>query len=510
MKIYKLLFLFLFFAGTFVACTDLEEELREDLPGDEAEKYLKESADVSALISSVYRQMHEPYSDQARLWALCQHTTDETIGPTRGGDWDDNGIWRVLHNHTWDASHDYITQVFNLTLQVVFSTTNVLSFDPSPQDAAVVRFLRAFAMFTVADNYNQVPFRDPGENLLQAPRVLKGGEAIDFIISECLAVIPDLPDGPPNKANKDAARVLLMKCYLNKGTFADRANPSFPSSDMNEVIALADQIINSGKYSLSANFYDNFAPHNDQLSTENIFTFENKPGVGGGNGNSVRSRYFCTLHYNQPVSGWNGFTTLSDFYDKFEASDVRRGADYTGLTDVNAMKAGFLVGQQFDMNGVALQDRNGNPLAFTREINLIETGNDLEIKGIRVVKYIPDLTSGDNVDNDLVFYRYADVLLMKAEALLRSGSAGTALTIVNSVRTARGASMLSALNEQTLLDERGRELYWEGHRRQDLIRFGKFLDPYQLKPQSGPERLLFPIPATALAVNPNLEQNPGY
>ncbi len=141
----------------------------------------------------------------------------------------------------------------------------------------------------------------------------------------------------------------------------------------------------------------------------------------------------------------------------------------------------------------------------------VETGNNLEITGIRVIKYPIDYNNGDNANNDYVYYRYADVLLMKAEALLRKGDAAGALAIVNQVRTARNASAMASLDATALLAERGREFYWEGERRSDMIRFGKFLEPFQGKPNvSGPERLLFPIPATALAVNPNLEQNPGY
>ena len=109
-----------------------------------------------------------------------------------------------------------------------------------------------------------------------------------------------------------------------------------------------------------------------------------------------------------------------------------------------------------------------------------------------------------------MIFRYADVLLMKAEALLRTGAAATALPIVNSIRTARGATALGSLTADNLLDERGRELYWEGWRRNDLIRFGKFLGAWQEKAASGSERLLFAIPNEQLAVNPNLTQNPGY
>ncbi len=505
MKLNKVLIAFLAM-GAF-ACTDLEETLREDLTGDQARELIEQSADVSALLQAAYEGLRNPFQDQSRFWAAQEHTSDEVIGPTRGPDWDDNGVWRVLHNHTWNADHAFLGDTFNELLQVVFNTTNILNFNPSASQAAEARFLRAFVMFAVADGWNQVPFREAGENLLNPPRVLKGDEALNFIIDEVNAIINDLPDGPANVANKDAARVLLMKCYLNKGTFADRANPKFEQSDMTQVITLADQIINSGRYSLADNMFDNFAPNNDQISTENIFTNFNNGGVSSGN---VRSRWFAHLHYNQNPSGWNGFTTIADFYDKFDQNDPRLGGEYPGQTDVSGVRTGFLVGQQFDQNGTPLQDRKGNPLAFTKEVKLIETGNNLEVTGIRVIKYPIDYNSGDNADNDYVLYRYADVLLMKAEALLRNGNEGDARTIVNQIRTKRGVAGLGTLTLDNLLDERGFELYYEGYRRQDLIRFGKFLNAWTEKPASGQERLLFPIPNQALAVNPNLEQNPGY
>jgi hypothetical protein len=508
MKLYKLLFLMLL--TSFFACTDLEETLKEDLTRTEAEEFLNANTDVDALLRAAYDGLRTPFMDQSRFWAAQQHTSDETLGPTRGPDWDDNGIWRVLHTHTWGADHSFLESTFNELLQVVFTTTNILSFNSTTKSqAAQARFVRAFVMFAVADGWGQVPFREPGGNLLDPPKVLKGKEALDFVISECNAIIADLPDGPVNKANKDAARVLLMKAYLNKGAFADRQNPKFENADMQQVITIADQIISSGKYSLEngINYFDNFAPKNDQVSSENIWTGEN---IGGQSSGNVRSRWFCTLHYNQNPSGWNGFTTLSDFYNSFEATDVRRGGDYAGMTEIGGIKAGLLVGQQFDKDGNALKDRKGNALAFTPVVKAVETGNDLEITGIRVIKYPIDYTGGDNADNDYVFFRYADVLLMKAEALKRTGGDAAAMTIVNDIRAKRGASNFTSMSMDDLLAERGRELYWEGWRRQDLIRFGKFLNAWQEKPASGPERLLFAIPPTALAVNPNLEQNPGY
>ena len=497
---------------TFVAssCTDLTEQLNEDLTADVASQVLIDNADVSALLRASYEGLRLPYEDQGQLWAAQEHTSDEVIGPTRGPDWDDNGIWRSLHNHTWDADHAFLGNTFNGLLQVVFSTTNILTFGPSAGEAAQARFLRAFVMFSIVDGWGQVPFRNPGENLLEAPKVLTGAEAVDFIIAEALDIMADLPERGtnPNVANKDAARTLLMKAYLNKGAFANKSNPTFDAGDMAKVIEYGDAIINSGTYDLTGGFFENFAPNNDAISTENIFTGENRGGESSG---PVRSRWFCGLHYNQNPSGWNGFTTIADFYDKFDANDPRiGGTDYAGMTDVSGIKVGFLIGQQKDQNGDDLKDRKENPLAFTKDVKIKEDGANLEVTGIRVMKYPIDYNNGDNVDNDYVHYRYADVLLMKAEAAMRSGDNATALTIVNEIRTARQAPQLTAIDADGMIDERGFELYWEGHRRTDLIRFGKFLDAWNEKPASTETRLLFPIPSGALAVNPNLSQNPGY
>jgi hypothetical protein len=278
---------------------------------------------------------------------------------------------------------------------------------------------------------------------------------------------------------------------------------------MNQVITLANTIMTGG-YTLAANYFDNFAPTNHVLSTENIWTAEN---IGGSSSGNVRSRWFCTLHYNNNPSGWNGFTTLSDFYDKFDAVDKRRGGPYVGQTDVSGINVGLLLGQQKNAAGVNINDRTGAPLSFTREVKLTETGKNLEVTGIRVIKYPIDYTGGDNSNNDYVYFRLADVMLMKAEAILRGGTdpgGQTALQLVNLIRARATAPALGSVSLDQLLDERGRELYWEGWRRMDLIRFGKYLAAWQEKEASDVKVLMFPIPARSLAANPNLVQNPGY
>jgi hypothetical protein len=499
--------------GCGMTSCSLDEELGSTLTRDQADSLIK----VPALLISAYNGLQLPFQDQSNFWALQEMTADEAVAPTRGGDWDDNGVWRALKLHNWTPDHTYISNTFSNILQLQFLASNVLSFNPTAQQAGEARFLRAFAMFAILDGWGQVPFRNPGDTLLNAPRVMQPAEATEYIINELTAIIDVLDENvPAYTANKNAARALLMKVYLNKGAFANRAAPTFDAADMQKVIQLADAITASGKYNLT-NYYDNFAFNNDAISKENIFTQRNGPGFSTvRNGNAVFCHWAPTLHYNQDPSGWNGYATISDFYDKYEATDVRRGGAYPGVTEKSGLKVGFLVGQQFNAAGTALKDRKGNPLIFTRELKLQETDpNTLEVTGIRVVKYPPDMTSNEtkssnNANNDYVFLRYADVLLMKAEALLRTNGTAAALTIVNEIRANRHASNWTSIDLDKLIDERGRELYWEGWRRQDLIRFGKFLDTWQLKPSDDPKNLLFPIPTSDLAVNKNLKQNDGY
>lgn len=499
----------------FQSC-GLNEQLGSTLTKGDADSVVK----VPSLLKGAYDNLQMPYQDFGNTWGLSQMSTDETVGPTRGGDWDDNGVWRSLHEHSWNADHAHIQDAFTNLLTLQFSASNVLNFKPNANQAAQARFLRALSMYSVLDLWGQVPFRNPTDTLLNVPKVLKAQEALDYIIAELIDIDKDLGARPAVAAyvaNKDAARFLLMKCYLNKGAFLNRAAPTFDAADMQKVITLADQINSTATYTLANDYFDNFARDNDVKSTENIFTQQNGPGLSTvRNGNATYARWKFTVHYNMIPSGWNGFTTLSDFYDKFGATDRRRGGAYTGLTDTSGMRVGFLEGQQYDVNGKPLKDRKGNLLAFTRDVQLKESGNNLEVTGIRVIKYAPDFyTSANSKDNneasnDYVFFRYADVLLMKAEALMRTGNTPGALLIVNQIRIARKATPLATLDLNSLLDERGRELYWEGWRRQDLIRFGKFLQPWQLKPSDNPRNLLFPIPTSDLAINKNLVQNPGY
>ena len=258
---------------------------------------------------------------------------------------------------------------------------------------------------------------------------------------------------------------------------------------MTKAIAFADAVTADG-FALETNYFDNFTT---KATSEIILvTLEGSPS----------NRWFMTLHYDQNPSGWNGFTTLADFYGKFEASDKRRGTDaLKNGTDFSGIGKGFLRGQQFTKAGVAIIEQRGKtPLIFTDDIPLSGAGVK---QGIRVIKYHPAEAKQYN------FMRYAEAYLMKVEALLRKGDAAGALVAVNVLRANRGASLLTALTADALLDERRRELYWEGYGRTDEIRFGKYTTGPGVVNKEG-YTTLYPIPAAALAANPNMKQNPGY
>jgi starch-binding outer membrane protein, SusD/RagB family len=528
-------------------CTKLNEKYESSFTSAQITASLGTTG-TTLLLQGAYTDIGTPFTGQDEVFSLEENTADECLVPTRGGDWDDNGVWRVLHNHSWDATHGQILQVFNNLNKLNFDATNVLQFGPTKEQAAEARFLRALSLYYLLDLFNQYPVRNPGDNLLNAPKVYTGDSAVLFVINELTTILPDLgANNTMNQANSDAAKMLLMKLYLNRGAYDSRNAPTFADADMQQVITLGNQIINGGKYKYMSNYFDNFAIGNN-ASTEGIFAYANSSGVSANN-SGPDARWMMTFHYNEydgqaPNAGWNGFSTISDFYNAFSLGgttnytpadtiiDTRLGGRTTSNATsykIAGIRPGFLVGQQHDQNGVALKDRKGNPLAFDPTISptMIETGSNLEVTGIRVDKYPPDFsnTTGQyysaNSGNWIMIMRYPEVVLMVAEAYMRQATPNpvAALALINGLRTARGASTVASMplvntanveDPTTLLAERGRELYYESVRRTDLLRFGMFTQLWQYKTADDPHYEIFPIPSEALAVDPNLKQNTGY
>ncbi len=548
LKIYALMLI-----TALSGCTKLDEGLNSTLTNQQTADALGSSG-TGLLLKAAYSDLTAPFGDVGQLINLTGNASDESLVATRAGDWDDNGAWRVMHNHSWNADLGSLLGTFNSLNKINFDATNVLAFGPTPSQAAEARFLRAYALYNILDFYGQFPIRNPGDNLLNAPEVKSGAVAADFIISELNAILATMPAASANinyKGTADAARFLLMRCYLNRGAFANRAAPTFSDADMQQVITLGNAIMSSGRYSYTPEYFDNFTADNQSKTKEAIWAYDNTSGVSANN-MDVRSFWYSTLHYNSfdpkaPNAGWNGFSTVAEFYNTFgitaaptqtaadTALDKRIGGRFkAGVTDVpgSGLRPGLLIGQQFDDLGnkkhyrgwVAADGPNAKLLSFNPVIgaNMFETTPGLlEATGIRILKYAPDFANYDGAaGNDVIIFRYADAVLMVAEAMMRKATPDNAgaLTMVNTLRAARGAAPLPTMTlvaatnfvPTTLLAERGRELYREWVRRTDLIRFGVFLRPWPYKPNDNPKYLLYPIPSQALAANPNLKQNPGY
>jgi starch-binding outer membrane protein, SusD/RagB family len=501
------------------ACTDLSTSV-EDAIGEEVTGGTPPPiADPAAALTGVYNQLRE-LRGVTNTFALMGHTTDEMMGPTRGTDWSDFGVWRQLHAHTWDPSHGQVLGAWNQLNSGIFRATQVIDAPTSTaRQVAEAQFLRAFFAFYVMDFFGQVPFRASDAPTDAIPTVMNRPASFDFIVQDLRAARPQLPSlasgADAGTASQEAVDFLLAKLYLNRAVYttstpeSPSAGPyTFAPADMDTVIARVQAIIDN-PYTDLTTFWDNFHWDNTTRSNELVFVKAELPGVGGN-----FTTFWWTLHYNNSPTGCcNGFVTLSAFYDLFETADVRRTAYIPDMTPTTGIKAGILEGQQYDTYTDSLtpvgplNDRGGNPLVFTREVDLFYSN---ERMGLRVLKYLINPARVNDPGTDFIFFRYADALLMQAEAHFRKGATGPALAIVNQIRTNRGASTLASIAEQDLIDERGRELYWEGWRRHDLIRFGAFTQAWEAKPASPAYTVLFPIPQRAVDTNPDLVQTVGY
>lgn len=497
-----------------LSCTDLEIEESDSIISEVSDEGFTGVSEPGSAVDELYNSIRGQIESNDNLYSLSSVTTDEMMVPTRGTDWGDNGRYRTLHTHTWDASHIFILNVWNDFNQNIFRASEIIDSrsNASPLQLAEAKFIRAFSMFQIMDLFGVVPFRQVDEGPEINPTVLTRTEALDFVLQDLNEALADLPargpDAENNRASKATARFLLAKVLLNKHIY--NGSGTADAADMTQVISLVDAIAADG-YALQAGYFELFE---DEVDNETIwFT-----------GSSAGNRMWNGLHYNQNApdnagGGWNGFSTLAEFYDLFEGDpnsniagsgqEERRGfvpnaanADADNL----GIGYGFLIGQQFNEDGSALTDRPGNPLVFTKEFPGL-VGNN-ERHGIRVIKYHP---SDGSFASHVIVFRYAEAHLMKAEAVMRSG--GDPTSLVNELRVIRDATPLGTVSEAELLAERGRELYNEYARRTDMIRFGQYTREWAFKGAESvgdATKSLFPIPTNALLSNPNLIQNPGY
>ncbi len=493
---------------TAQSCTDLEPQFTDSVPVESSSGEFTGVANVQSALDGLYNGI-EGLNNQTDSYSMMEVTAENVAVLTRGADWGDNGVWRLMHNHGWNASHLHVLNAWNNRNQQVFNATQLL--DPASSASADVtaqaQVLRAMNMFIVLNFYGVVPFREVNEGPDVDPRVLTAQEAYDFILADLDAAIGsgqlrnDGPGGDTFEVGQAAALFARAKVKLN----AERILGAAPSNAYQDVIADVTAIENLG-YDLD----DSSGPFGYHSIWDRADNVEVIMHMDAGTGNRV----FNMIHPNQ--TGWNGFVTLTETFRLHgtddESIDARLGAPGD---EVMGLAVGYLRGQQLTGDGTPLTDRPGDPLVYEdAEITSLEINN--ERNGIRIVKYPQRNDAGFPNDgalpNDFVFMRFAEALLMRAEAAFRSGGDGTA--DVNAVRLRAGATLgLGSATIQDVYDEYRREMNAEsniaGHRAVQ-IRFGTFADQWEVKTAQDDFRNLFPIPQNALGSNPNLVQNPGY
>jgi hypothetical protein len=502
-------------------CTDLSELPPSAIsPGN----FYRNEAEVLAGLAGVYAQLRSTLDD---YYNVSEISTDEMIVPTRGQDWYDGGTWLDLHAQTWTptspATGAFLGGAWNAAFggiaraNVLLDAMENVTVPNQARVQAETRVMRAFYYYLMLDLFGRVPIATTSA-IERRPNVSRDS-VFTFIESELLAVRPDLPvtwDAANNgRITRGVVDAIMANMYINAGVFTkDGAAGGINATGYNACTGItvaggltacqaalnrADSVLlSSAGYQLADTFAKNFR-HDNASSKENIFVVKFIPQDGLGLNFVMRA-----LHYNQyDPSPWNGFATIAQTYNAFDANDRRRNI--------------FLVGPQVNvLTGAIACVRPGcaqgaPQLVFTTTIGDITSATEGE--GARIYKWPADPGHvAQNNGNDFAWFRLAEMYLIKAEAQLNGATgSSTPLSLVQAVRArAFATDTLSAVDLAAILRERLFEFTGEGKRRQDLIRFGQYTAPWQFKTARPAHYVLMPIPQGQIDANPDLTQNPGY
>lgn len=463
-------------------------------------------------------------------------TTDEAMIPIRGGDWYDGGLWENMYKHTWNANDMYLYNVWkylfkvivlsNHSLSVIDSHKQLLTAEQAEKYKAEVRAVRALFYYYAMDMFGRIPivtaYDVKPNQVVQSER----SEVFKFIVEELQEVAPQLADKHANKEGDYYGRItrpvvnfLLAKLALNAEIYADDEWTDEKKLDGKDIfftvngnrlnawqtcVWYCDQLTQEG-YELETDYASNFSVHNEN-SKENIFTIP-----------LDKNLYLNEYHYlfrSRHYKHGGAYGGSSENGTCATVSTVKAYGYGTDHVD-NRFKTNFYADTVF-VDGKKIYLDNGKPLVYMPlelKLNLSDSPYK-QTAGARVGKYEVDRTAysdGKQVDNDIVLFRYGDALLMKAEAKVRNGEDGS--IELNAIRDRVGMPHVeSTLNN--ILKERLLELVWEGWRRQDLIRFGKYTKAYDqripIENENTGFTTVFPIPQKCLDLNKNLKQNKGY
>lgn len=450
-------------------------------------------------------------SDFLRLWWKAQTlSTDEGIVA-----WNDPGI-QDFHAMNWSASNPMLIGLYNRSVYQISVANEFLRESTADKLAArgitgenvakvnffraEMRFLRAFQYWVLMDLYANPPFiTEESEVGSTAPPQILRKDIFAYVEKELLAIEPSLANARTNeygRADKAAAWALLSRLYLNAHIY------NGGTVRYTDCITYSKKVIDAG-YSLVTNYSNLFKADNHLNTSENIFTIL-YDGLRTQNYGGTTFLIHGSLGDNQAGSdfgvngGWSGIRTTKNLVNLFP--------DPSGLTDKRAM---------FKQNNLEIDNVSNfkDGWAITKFTNVKSTGG------------AGSDPTGTFVDTDFPLFRLAEMNLNYAEAVLRGGTGGSgtlALQYVNDLRKrAHGSTSenFAAITLDDVLNEKGREMYWEGLRRTDLIRFSRFTEGTYLWPWKGNVRngtgvpafrALYPLPATDVVANPNLKQNPNY
>ncbi|MDQ6470167.1 RagB/SusD family nutrient uptake outer membrane protein [Flavobacterium sp. LHD-80] len=482
---------------SLVGCTNVDENVYDKYP---AEDFYGSPEGADVALASVYAQVGGNWNgvgyagaDNGWYDLNCMSADEQVIPHRNTGDWQLD--FARVYTHKWLPTDLMVNNTWNWLYKSIFNANLAVSqLETAKADASKIaeaKVLRAFFYYLLMDDYGSVPFYTDNNTTVDKIPQASRKQVYDFIVKELTENV-DLLSGEKGgnyygRFNKWAGYTLLAKVYLNAQVYTGEAK-------WNECLAACNKV-NEGGFSLHpANsnaasalgntYYDLFG---DVLPTdETILSIYTTVDIVSRNIFTVRSLFGPHCQALFGYSGWNGTIVPKDFYLKYADSDIR--------------KKQFLVGEQ------------PGGTNYTLDISSLDNPGAGAQEGVRNVKFYPVTPrNGGGASNDFPIYRYADVLLMIAECNVRLNNAGAAKPFVDQVRTRAGVAALAG--NPTLDDiytERGLELNWEGHRRQDMIRFDKFLQPKQFKETSEAYRKIYPIPTSALNANPSLKQNPGY
>lgn len=516
------------------SCFGLEEKPYSEITED---TFIPEDKDVAALLATAYTPLRFIFGWQG-FFDLQEEPGDVIITPTRPNGWDDGGTYRQMHQHTWTSEswqpeNTYLNAFSGINnanrVKDQIEAGSLPVGDKKEETIAELRAIRALWYSILLDTHANVPLVTAFTDKI--PTQSNRKELFDFIVKELKEVIPSLTDKKDattyGRMNRWAAEALLLRVYMNAEVYVGQKM-------WNEALAQADILINSGKFQLSSNYSDNFSVNTDYTNPETIFAI---PYDGSYAGFGQCHKWYPAIAkevFDSPKGYyWDGSCANPQFINSYEEGD-------------NRLKDTWLMGPQYgvkDPTVVKWTCINYLPSLTCQKDGKNYTSSDY---GYRVAKYEINLQAKTGEwSNDFPYFRYAEVLLSKAECLLRLGKdESIAEDLVFQVRSrsftdkSKARKPLSVLKGDTrikygtldwdnnidnhgdqtpvflggLYDEWGVEFACEAQRRTQMIRFGTYSTKswFNHTPTTDGHTSIFPIPYSEIQANNNLKQNPGY